>query len=151
MGLLRIGTGGGLVIAMIFNVVALATPGWIYTTSFSVGLFKRKVGDATLDVNRGDAEKVCIAFNVMGDAILLCGAIAALIAGREEGKEVIGKVGAALSIVAGIFIMIGMATYTGLYSEVVSVPNVTWGYSFAFGWISFCLAIIGGVVAFVGK
>ncbi|XP_039266062.2 uncharacterized protein LOC120341593 [Styela clava] len=98
MGLLRIGTGGGLVIAMIFNVVALATPGWIYTTSFSVGLFKRKVGDATLDVNRGDAEKVCIAFNVMGDAILLCGAIAALIAGREEGKEVIGKVGAALSL-----------------------------------------------------
>ncbi|XP_039264484.1 uncharacterized protein LOC120340315 [Styela clava] len=151
MGFLRIGSGGGLAIGLIFNVIALSTPGWIYTNTYSVGLFALKTGDVTTDVIKGDAEKVCIAFNVMGDVILLCGAIAALIAGGKEGKEVIGKVGGVLSILAGIFIMIGMATYTGLKSGVVSIPSVDWGYSFAFGWVSFCLAIIGGIVAFVGK
>ena len=42
MGILRLGSGGGLVIALIFNIVALATPGWIYNNTGSTGLFNYK-------------------------------------------------------------------------------------------------------------
>ena len=40
MGILRLGGGGMLLIALALNVVALATPGWIYVPTFSAGLFK---------------------------------------------------------------------------------------------------------------
>lgn len=47
--------------------------------------------------------------------------------------------------------MIGMASYTGLYSDFVSQENVDWGYSFAFGWIAFTISILAAPIAFIER
>lgn len=45
-----------------------------------------------------------------------------------------------------------MATYTGLAKDVVDLAiTINWGYSFALGWVAFCLALIAGPVAIVAN
>nr|XP_039265940.1 epithelial membrane protein 2-like [Styela clava] len=152
MGFLRLGSGGGLLFALCFNLIALATPGWIYTPVSAQGLFQVVSGGVWANVPKGNAEKVAIAFNIMGDVILLCGAIGALIGGAKKEKgSAFGTFGGVLSLLGGVLIMIGLASYTGLYADTVSLSNVSWGYSFVFAWVSFALAIIGGVISIVGN
>ncbi|XP_039265862.1 uncharacterized protein LOC120341423 [Styela clava] len=158
MGILRLGSGGGLVFALIFDIIALSTPGWIYVNpssctncDYAQGLFQNVSGNTTTETIRGDAEKVAISFQIMGDVILICAAIALCIGGGKKGQEVVGKVGGVLSFVAGIFIMIGVASYTGLYASFVEEKNVDWGYSFAFAWTASCICIIAAPLAFIDK
>ncbi|XP_039266057.2 uncharacterized protein LOC120341588 [Styela clava] len=149
--------GGGLIFALILSIISISTPGWIYYDStipstnkisgYSKGLFYSINSEGQKqEILKGDAEKVAMAFLIMADIIILCGIVASGMSAFDKNDKKRGRVGALLALLAGVFIMTGMACYTGIQADSVESARVDWGYSFALGWTSMCVCILSGIL-----
>lgn len=136
-------------IAFLINIFAVATPAWIYDRDLSTssGLFQIVSDSASVSINRDEAENSALAFSIIADILLICAIAAAAVGYAKKSTGLIGRLGGIIGLVAALFIVTGMSIYTGLRVSGIDFELFLWGYSFALGWVSFCLAFIGGISA----
>nr|XP_039266014.1 uncharacterized protein LOC120341547 [Styela clava] len=140
----------GLCIGLVFDILAVVTPGWIYVQdAFARGLFYGVNDGHAGKVTMWTADKLALSFLCTGGAILIA-AIVCSIRNLKENRKDFKIMGGFLGIIAGLFMITGMSSYTGLYSDYVQPTRVSWGYSYVFGWISAWICLISGCIGIFG-
>ncbi|KAK7091673.1 lens fiber membrane intrinsic protein-like [Littorina saxatilis] len=145
-------------VGLIFQIVGVATPGWVTADSADVerGLWKICVNSVCGDISAvydatGTKEPAfygaCRAFGILGVLALAgCLAVGALTCFMEMDK--LPLFAAILGFVAGVCILIEFAVYAG---EIPTMTGTSYGYSFALTIIAWLLAMAAGALFIVSK
>lgn len=149
----HIGVIVGLVcigVALIFQIIGLATTGWseIKAADYGVGLWKTCTGskcDTYSTDNIPDWLNAVRAFGILG--ILAIGAclVAGILICFSENK-ILPMLAMIIAFVAAFCIMIEFAVYAGERNKTANVGFATdYGYSFALTIVAFVLCLAAGV------
>ncbi|KAK7091667.1 lens fiber membrane intrinsic protein-like [Littorina saxatilis] len=133
-------------VGLLFQIVGVATPGWIVVGTSSQGLWKYCYNDAcnTFSGDLPDWWEACRAFGILGVLVLVgCLVVGILICFMEFDKLPI--IAAILAFVAAFCILVEFAVYAG------ERGSDDFGYSFALTIVAWILAIVAGVCFIVGK
>ncbi|XP_070209815.1 lens fiber membrane intrinsic protein-like [Littorina saxatilis] len=136
-------------VGLIFQIVGLATPGWIVDGEYGFGLWRYCVeNDMCADIDElgpfGEYLDVCRAFGIIGVVVLAgCVVVGVLMCFMELDKLPI--VAAILAFVAAFCILVEFAVYAGEDADDL------YGYSFALTIVAWLLAIAAGICFIVGK
>ncbi|KAK7091665.1 hypothetical protein V1264_009321 [Littorina saxatilis] len=137
-------------VALLFQIVGVATPEWSVVDTISRGLWKSCKNDVcttySSDIDFPDWFEACRAFGILGVLVLVgCLVVGILILFMEFDKLPI--IATILAFVGAFCILIEFAVYAGESGA----ESDQYGYSFALTIVAWILAIVAGICFIVGK
>ncbi|KAL8610664.1 hypothetical protein ACOMHN_047233 [Nucella lapillus] len=139
--------GGAVGLALLFQIIGLATPGWVVNGLGHAGLWRSCARGGCFPVGVPAFMKACRAFGILG-VLAMAGSLAcaALICFMSEVK-VFSLVAIAAAASGAFCALIEFAVYAGEFSAYSNY----FGYSFALTVVAFVLCGVASVLFFLGR
>ncbi|XP_076456931.1 uncharacterized protein LOC143291143 [Babylonia areolata] len=151
--------GGVVGLALLFQIVGLATPGWTTWEPFlglpegNEGLWEKCFGDncAKFTGDIPDWFSACRAFGILGVLAMAASLICAVLTCFMSDKaKMFTLVAAGAAAVGAVCSLIEFAVYAGK-DPFLSSQHISLGYSFALTVVAFVLAVVAVALFIVGQ